>query len=330
MSQRTGDLVVDDLTVEYTRSGHQVRPIDRLSMRATPGSLVLLLGPSGCGKTTLLSCLAGILRPTSGRVVLGDTDVTALKGASLTEYRRNGVGIVFQAFNLIASMTALENVMLPMRSAGMRSRAAHARALELLGDVDLAGRLGHRPGELSGGQQQRIAVARALALDPPLVVADEPTAHLDQANLEGVLRLLRQLTRNGRIVVVSTHDDRLLPLADQILELAPRPPVTEPELARIELADGQLLFQTGDTSNWVYTVVSGAVELLVPTAQGAFDLVRTVEPGGWFGEMGPLFHLPRSATARASGQTVVEACTVASFRERIDTKSLAMLISRTV
>jgi len=213
------DLDIRQLTIEYTAAGHAVRPLDRLDLQACAGSLTILLGPSGCGKTSLLSSLGGILTPQHGRIRFGDVDVTALEGRALVEYRRRTVGIVFQAFNLVPSLSALENVMVPMRAARMSRRAAVARARALLDQVDLAGRAHHRPGQLSGGQQQRVALARALALDPPLLLADEPTAHLDNLQVEEILALLRQLARGERVVVVATHDQRLLSLADQVVEL---------------------------------------------------------------------------------------------------------------
>lgn len=174
-----GGLTISDLVVEYSSGGYAVRPIDGLSLDVAPGSLVILLGPSGCGKTTLLSCLGGILRPKSGSIKFDDVDITTLEGAALAKYRRDKVGIVFQAFNLVSSLTALENVMVPLRAAGVSRAAARKRAEDLLIRVNLGERMKHRPGDMSGGQQQRVAVARAIALDPQLILADEPTAHLD-------------------------------------------------------------------------------------------------------------------------------------------------------
>ena len=216
-----GDLSIQDLVVEYSSGGYAVRPINGLSLDVAAGSLVILLGPSGCGKTTLLSCLGGILRPKSGTIKFADAEVTALDGGALAKYRRNSVGIVFQAFNLVPSLNALENVMVPMRAAGMSRASTRQRAEELLTRVGLADRLKHRPGDLSGGQQQRVAVARAIALDPPLILADEPTAHLDFIQVEEVLRLIRSLAQGERSVVVATHDSRILPLADRVVELTP-------------------------------------------------------------------------------------------------------------
>ena len=216
-----GDLSIKDLVVEYSSGGYAVRPINGLSLEVPAGSLVILLGPSGCGKTTLLSCIGGILRPKSGAITFDDVDITALEGGALARYRRDTVGIVFQAFNLVPSLTALENVMVPLRAAGMSRASARERAEELLTRVNLADRVKHRPGDLSGGQQQRVAVARAIALDPPLILADEPTAHLDFIQVEEVLRLIRSLAEGERVVVVATHDSRILPLADRVVELTP-------------------------------------------------------------------------------------------------------------
>ena len=204
------DLRIHDLLVEYSSGGYALRPIDHLNLEAPAGSLTILLGPSGCGKTTLLSCLGGILSPTSGRITFGDIDVTALDARGLSLYRRK-VGIVFQGFNLVASLTAIENVMVPMRLAGISRGAARTRAEELLTRVGLKDRMTHRPGGLSGGQQQRVAVARAMALDPPLILADEPTAHLDFIQVEEVLRLIRGLADGDRVVIVATHDSGYCP-----------------------------------------------------------------------------------------------------------------------
>ena len=129
------DLQINDLTVEFVKGDYTVRPLDGMSVTVKAGSLALLLGPSGCGKTTLLSCLAAIMRPTSGSITYGDTDVTALSGHALTEYRRHGVGVVFQAFNLVPSLTSVENVAVPMRSAGIKARDAKAKSIELLEGV---------------------------------------------------------------------------------------------------------------------------------------------------------------------------------------------------
>jgi len=221
------ELRVSGLRVEYGSGGEVTRPLDGFEMVAPPGSLVLLLGPSGSGKTTLLSCLAAILSPTKGTIEFGATTISTLAGKQRTAFRRNTVGIVFQAFNLVPSLTAAENVMAPLLAAGVRRAEAAERAAALLERVALTHRAAHRPGELSGGQQQRVAIARALVHDPPLVLADEPTAHLDHAQVDGVLGLLAGLMDDERVMVVATHDDRLLSLGGQRVDLG-RPGQSEP------------------------------------------------------------------------------------------------------
>jgi putative ABC transport system ATP-binding protein len=309
------DLHIKDLVVEYSSGEDAVRPIDGLNLDVPEGSLAILLGPSGCGKTTLLSCLGGILRPTAGRIEFGDIDVTKLDTGELSDYRRDTVGIVFQAFNLVPSLTALENVMVPLRAAGIGRGEARERAAELLGRVGLANRVSHRPGDLSGGQQQRVAVARAIALDPPLLIADEPTAHLDYIQVEEVLRLIRELASGERVVVVATHDTRMLPLADRVVELVPHLSATEHEPQTIRLQAGETLFEQGTMGDSIYVVSDGEVELVRELPDGAEELATTAGPGEYFGEMGPLFALPRSATARARTDTVIVSYTVQGFRE---------------
>ncbi len=216
------DLRVRGLVVEYAMGGQPVRPIDGLDVHAPGGALVLLLGPSGSGKTTLLSCLAGLLSPTKGEITFGDIEVSNLGPKDRTGYRRNTVGIVFQAFNLVPSLTAAENVMAPLLAAGVKKAEASTRAATLLERVDLDARAGHRPGELSGGQQQRVAIARALVHDPPLLLADEPTAHLDHTQVDGVLAILAGLISSERVIVIATHDDRVLGLGTQVVDLGHR------------------------------------------------------------------------------------------------------------
>jgi putative ABC transport system ATP-binding protein len=318
---------IQDLTLEYSTGGYVIRPLDRLSLNATNGSLIIVLGPSGCGKTTLLSCLGGILSATSGSIRVGDIDVCRLTGAELTRYRRNQVGIVFQAFNLVASLTALENVSVPLRHARVDARTARRRAAELLERVGLSDRMQHRPGDLSGGQQQRVAIARALALDPPLVLADEPTAHLDYIQVEEVLRLIRGLASGERVVVVATHDHRLLPLADQVVDLAP--PLNAGTVAPqpVELTAGEVLFEQGSRGELIYVVERGEVEILRVHGDGSTELLGLRGPGSYFGEMGPLCGLPRSATTRARAPTVVTGYSVRAFREHFGDSDLRRMVA---
>jgi putative ABC transport system ATP-binding protein len=188
----------------------------------------------------------------------------------------------------------------------------------LLGQVDLADRATHRPDHLSGGQQQRVAIARALAQDPPLVIADEPTAHLDFIQVEGILRLIRRLAAPGRLVVVATHDERITQLADEVVELTPQrvvPRTAEPVTVRLHA--GQRLFTQGDASDLVYVVESGTIELFRERADGTPEPLTTVGPGGYFGELGPMLNLPRSASARAAEESVLTGYAVRQFRASV-------------
>jgi putative ABC transport system ATP-binding protein len=293
-----------------------VRPLDGLWLDAADGELVILLGPSGSGKTTLLSVLAGILRPTSGMVSVCGRNPTRLSPQDLTGYRRHTVGIVFQGFNLIPSLSARENVAVPLRLSGMRGRAVRKRADELLAMVDLSARAHHRPARMSGGQQQRVAIARALALEPPVLLADEPTAHLDHLQVEGVITLLRQLATPGRTVLVSTHDDRMIPFADRVVELAPRLDASVETPHKVTLAKGEVLFEQGSRGDVVYVLESGRIELVRLRADGGEEPVKIVSPGEYFGEMGPIMGVPRSATARATAKSVLTALSVRDFRHR--------------
>ncbi len=310
------DLAIRDLVIEYSSGGYRVRPIDGLNLDAGSGELVLLLGASGCGKTTLLSVCAAILTPTSGSVRVAGTEVVGLKGAALTEYRRNTVGIVFQAFNLVPSLTAVENVMVPLRAAKMPRKQAKARAIELLERVDLGERLEHRPSGMSGGQQQRVAIARALAHDPPVLLADEPTAHLDYIQVEGVLKLLREVADDGRLVVVATHDDRMIPLADRVVNLTPRADTEHREPVEVRLGPGDVAFNQGDRGDLVYIVEEGEIEIVRAREDGSEEIVARVPQGAYFGELAPMFGLQRSATARAIGPTVLTGLGLRDFREK--------------
>ena len=321
-------LGVHDLTVEYTRGGHVTRPLDQFSFNAPAGALIVVLGPSGCGKTTLLSCLAGILRPTSGRIEVNGTTITSLQGKALTDYRRNGVGIVFQAFNLVPSLDAADNVMVPMRAAGVGRSEAADRAKTLLARVGLADRARHKPAQLSGGQQQRVGIARALAMDPALLLADEPTASLDHVQVETVLRILRSLADQGRTVVVSTHDPRMLGLADYVIDMAPPLAPSPSGSHEIHLSAGETLFAKGSRGDRIYRILEGEIDLVDVADDGTQTILTTMGPGGEFGEMGAVFDLPRSATARARTSAHLDAHTVTDFKARYGVPHLMSLIAR--
>ena len=203
----------------YEMGDITVRALAGIDLDIPRGSLMVAMGPSGSGKSTLLHLIGGLDRPTAGSIEVDGQPIDRLNENELAIYRRRLVGFVFQSFNLISTMTALENVALPMRFNGVRRRQRQERALDLLEQVGLADRAYHRPNELSGGQQQRVAVARALVNDPQVIMADEPTGNLDTASGLSVMRLLADLHQQGRTVLVVTHDLRMRGFATDVVHL---------------------------------------------------------------------------------------------------------------
>jgi putative ABC transport system ATP-binding protein len=320
--------IVEALEVSktYDTGKVQVNALCDIDLVVARGEMVGVMGPSGSGKSTLLNCLSGLDAIDRGDVLIEGVSLKSMSDRQRTDYRARHMGFVFQFYNLIPSLTARDNVQAPLWAAGVPARRARSRAQELLERVGLGDRLGHRPGDLSGGQQQRVAIARALAHDPPLVLADEPTAHLDYIQVEGVLQLLRTLAEPGRIVVVATHDERLLPLADQIVRLSPAAAAAPQPPRRLELPPGQVVFEQGARSDLVYTVEEGEIEIVRQRTDGGVELLALLGPGRYFGELGPLFGLQRSATARAVKHTVLTGYSVRDFRDLVGSGRLAEAI----
>jgi putative ABC transport system ATP-binding protein len=208
-----------DLTKVYGGGDTRVVALDRVSIAFREGEFTAIMGPSGCGKSTLMHCAAGLDSPTSGSVRVGTTELARLGDRELTQLRRDRIGFVFQAFNLLPTLTALENITLPLDIAGRRpDRAWLDRVVSMVG---LSDRLGHRPAQLSGGQQQRVAVARALASRPAIVFGDEPTGNLDSRAGAEVLGFLRDSVRElGQTVVMVTHDPVAAGYADRVVFLS--------------------------------------------------------------------------------------------------------------
>ena len=203
----------------YGRGDALVRAVDDVSLDVEVGETVAIMGPSGCGKSTLLHLLGGLDRPDAGTVVLAGRHVGQLGERGLARMRRDSVGFVFQAFHLMDELTAVENVELPALLAGRPPRTARKHALELLARTGLADRAKFLPSALSGGQRQRVAVARALANDPVIVLADEPTGNLDSAATLEMLRLFEDLHQAGQTLVIVTHDSRIAATADRLISM---------------------------------------------------------------------------------------------------------------
>ncbi|MDX1814195.1 MAG: ABC transporter ATP-binding protein [Candidatus Bathyarchaeia archaeon] len=192
----------------------KVEVLKGLTFNVAKGEFVALCGPSGSGKTTLLNLISGIDRPTNGKILVLGEDLTILDEDSLAEFRCDNVGFVFQSYNLVSTLTVAENVAFPMEWVRKPAAEVEARVTELLKIVGLQHRLNHFPAQLSGGEQQRVAFARALANDPDIVLADEPTGNLDTKNGQKITQMLRQLKADGKTIIVATHDPELMQLAD--------------------------------------------------------------------------------------------------------------------
>ena len=214
-------VMAERLTKHFKSGPIVVKAVDDVSFRLPQGRIVALRGPSGCGKSTLLNLIGALDRPDSGELSVDGVDVSRLNGSGEVAYRRRKVGFVFQQFNLLPELSAIENVTLPMEfTGGTTNGASRVRARELLGRVGLAEDWHRRhPSKLSGGEQQRVAIARALANDPPIILADEPTANLDSGTSQLIVELLQSLRTEKRTVLIATHDEAIAAKADLILEM---------------------------------------------------------------------------------------------------------------
>ncbi len=220
MSENGCVLCTEDLHKHFQAGEVTVRALRGISLEVKRGEFLSILGPSGSGKSTLLGLIGGLDTPTQGRVILDGVDITNLNERALTRIRNEKIGFVFQSFNLIPTLTALENVALPVQFSRQQKRDARKRAAEVLEMLGLADRLHHRPSQLSGGEQQRVAIARALANEPPLLLADEPTGNLDTVSSQVVLEALRNVqAATQTTLIIVTHDVDIASQADRLVFL---------------------------------------------------------------------------------------------------------------
>jgi putative ABC transport system ATP-binding protein len=214
----------------YNSGPFQVAAVQGVDLAIVEGEFVAIVGPSGSGKSTLMHIIGCLDTPSAGTYRLAGEDVSTMDEDQLAEVRNRRIGFVFQQFNLLPTLSALRNVELPLSYSGVGRQERHARAARALADVGLADRVEHRPGELSGGQQQRVAIARALVTEPDLILADEPTGNLDSASTGDILKLLTDLHRTGRTVVLITHEHDVAAAADRVVHILDGRIADEPAL----------------------------------------------------------------------------------------------------
>ena len=214
---KPSSIVVQSVTKTYRRGRSQITALEDVSFDVSQGELALFIGPSGSGKSTLLNLIAALDRPDRGKVIVGGSEITNLSGSAAARYRNERVGFIFQSYNLLPQLTALENILLPMLP---KRRLDRRRAAELLDAVGLSDRSNHRPAELSGGEQQRVAIARALANDPTIILADEPTGNLDDDNARKVAELLSRACRErGKTLILVTHDRQMIRPVEHVFDI---------------------------------------------------------------------------------------------------------------
>jgi ABC-type lipoprotein export system ATPase subunit len=313
----------------YQSAAGNFTALKQVDLQVDHGEFVAIIGKSGCGKSTLINMITGIDRPTSGEVLVGDTAVHTLSEGRMAEWRGRNLGIIFQFFQLLPTLTVIENIMLPMDFCAIYTpRERRERAMHLLAQVEMAEQAHKLPSAISGGQQQRVAIARALANDPPILVADEPTGNLDSKTANAVFRLFENLVQNGKTVVMVTHDIDLAKRVTRAVIVADGAIINEyvaqalPTLSVDQLAavtrqleprayaPGAPIIAQGDLADRFYIITNGQVEVLLHHPGGQATVVATLGAGQYFGEIGLLRGGPRIATVRAASDTAVEVATL--------------------
>ncbi|MCL4487263.1 MAG: ATP-binding cassette domain-containing protein [Chloroflexi bacterium] len=296
-----------------------------VDLRVDDGEFVAVIGKSGSGKSTLVNMIAGIDRPTSGQVFVGNTAVHKMNEGQMAVWRGRNVGIVFQFFQLLPTLTLAENIMLPMDFCNVHKPGERRKfALELLEQMELADHANKLPAAISGGQQQRVAIARALANDPPILLADEPTGNLDSKSADSVFNLFEGLVQRGKTILMVTHDKDLAKRVTRAVQIVDGeiieqqlanvfPVLTQAQLVafthKVEpenYAPGAAILRQGDVVDRFHVILKGTVEIVIRQQDGTEKIVATMANGDYFGEIELLSGGTSVATARASANSPVE------------------------
>ena len=293
-----------DVVKTYRSAAGKFSALKGIDLEVDGGEFVAVIGKSGSGKSTLVNMITGIDRPTSGEILIGDTAIQTLKEGKLAEWRGRSIGVIFQFFQLLPTLTAAENIMLPMDFCHMYStRERRQRAMHLLELVGVADQADKLPSTLSGGQQQRVAIARAMANDPPILAADEPTGNLDSKTAESVFGLFEMLVAQGKTILMVTHDRDLARRATRTVILSDGavieeylaktfPTLTEAQLVEatrslepIKYLPGAVILQQDAAPDRFYIITRGRVEVVLPEADGQEIVATTMVKGQYFGEV---------------------------------------------
>ncbi len=309
----------------YQSAAGSFTALKSVDLQIDRGEFVAIIGKSGSGKSTLINMITGIDRPTSGEVLVGDAAVHTLSEGQMAVWRGKNLGVIFQFFQLLPTLTIVENVMLPMDFCNMyEPRERRARAMQLLEQVEMTEQADKLPSAVSGGQQQRVAIARALANDPPILIADEPTGNLDSKTANAVFQLFENLVQQGKTVLMVTHDSDLAKRVSRAIIVADGEIVNEyvakalstlsvdqlgwvtSRLESRTYTPGTPIITQGEVADQFYIITKGQVEILLHHPGGQDISVTTLRAGQYFGEIGLLRGGARTATVRAAGETSVE------------------------
>jgi ABC-type lipoprotein export system ATPase subunit len=327
---------ISNLSKTYETPAGAFTALRGINIRFEQGELVAVIGKSGSGKTTFINCLSGIDFPSRGSIRIGDVRLETLNENQMADWRGRNLGVIFQFFQLLPTLTVVENIMLPLEiTHSLPKKAWRSRAMQLLTKVGLQEQADKLPAALSGGQQQRVAIARALVNDPPLIIADEPTGNLDTKMAEEVFQLFRDLVNEGKTILMVTHDDDFARRVDRTILISDGQVVNEflvgalkqlskdliievsASLEPIQISCGRPVFHQGEACDCFYIVLEGECEVIIQRPGGGEILLARRKVGEYFGETALIQAAPRNASVRAGEQGALLLPVTAAYFDRM-------------